>query len=460
MPMDRLTAEDRVMLWPDELWPQDLGVLALLDGERLLDARGEVRLEAVRRVVGARLHRVPRFRQLLYVPRRGLGGPLWVDAPAFDLSEHVRVRPLPAPGDEAALLRTVEELRRRRLDRSRPLWEMWLLPGLPDRRVGLYVRMHHAIGDGIAGVATLGTFLDQVPGPPATPAPPWTPAPRPPARELAADNLRRRSRAAARALATLVRPVRTARQVRGGWRDARAMFTRQVEPGTSLNRVVGPGRALALVRADLDEVVRVAHGHGATVNDVLLAAVAGGLRAQFGARGEPVGDLPVYVPVTLRPAGSRAQARGNLIGQMVVRLPLGEPDPSLRLRRIAAATAVQKAKGHPPLGSVLGSRLARRLLLKALDRHPVSVTTADVPGPARPLHLAGARLLEAYPMLPLIGSVSLGVGALSYAGRLGITAVADRDACPDLDVFAAGVRAELAALAGAAAPRPVAHGPG
>jgi diacylglycerol O-acyltransferase len=151
MPVERLTAEDQLMLWPDEIWPQEIGALAILDGSSLLDPGGRFRIEAVRDVVAARLHLVPRFRQLLYIPRRGLGGPLWVDAPAFDLSDHVRVVPLPAPGDEAALLLAAEQLRRRRLDRSRPLWQMCFLPGLPENRVGMFVKMHHAIADGIAG---------------------------------------------------------------------------------------------------------------------------------------------------------------------------------------------------------------------------------------------------------------------------------------------------------------------
>jgi hypothetical protein len=132
-PVDRLTDEDQRMLWPDEIWPQEIGALAVLDGG-LAGLGGRVRVEAVREVIAARLRLVPPFRQLLYVPRPGLGRPLWVDAPAFDLADHVRVVPVPAPGDEAALLRAAEQLRRVRLDRSRPLWQMWLLPGLPEGR--------------------------------------------------------------------------------------------------------------------------------------------------------------------------------------------------------------------------------------------------------------------------------------------------------------------------------------
>ncbi len=127
--VERLSAEDRLILWPDEVWPQDIGAVGVLDGSSLLDSDGRFRIEAAKQAIEGRLHLLPRFRQVLYVPRRGLGGPLWVDAPAFDLSDHVRVERLHAPADEAELLRAVARLRRRRLDRSRPLWEMWFLHG-------------------------------------------------------------------------------------------------------------------------------------------------------------------------------------------------------------------------------------------------------------------------------------------------------------------------------------------
>jgi diacylglycerol O-acyltransferase len=446
--MERLTAEDQLMLWPDEIWPQDIGAVAILDGGGLLDSAGRFRIEAVRHTIGARLHLVPRFRQLLHRPPRGLGGPLWVDAPAFDLDEHVRVVPLPAPGDEAALLRTTEQVLRDRLDRSRPLWQMCFLPGLPDNRIGLFVRMHHAIADGIAGVATIGTFLDTVPDPPAAPATPWTPAAMPTTRDLFADNLRRHLNRFGHTLSTFAHPVTTGRRVRAALPSMRELFAEHPTPDTSLNRRVGPDRTIAVIRGDLHQVKLAAHTHHATVNDVLLAATAGGVRGLLRSRGERVDDLtvPVYVPVTLRPAQARAQARGNQIGQMIVPLPVGLRDPGRRLRQIAAETAICKAKSHPSLGTVFRSRLVRRALLKIIDRHPVNVTTADLPGPQQPVYLAGARLLEVFPMLPLIANVSLGVGALSYAGQFNITVVADKDTYPDLDIFTDSVEDELRTL--------------
>jgi diacylglycerol O-acyltransferase / wax synthase len=445
--MQRLTAEDQLMLWPDAMWPQDIGALAILDGSPLSDVDGRFRIDVVRRAVEARLHRVPRFRQVLRVPRWGLGPPLWVDAPDFDPARHIRVVPVPAPGDEAALLHAVESLRARRLDRSRPLWEMCFLTGLPDHRVGLYVRMHHAIADGIAGVATVGAFLDPVPDPPAVPAPPWTPEPWPTSRELFADTVRRHTEQWIHALSTLARPVATIRRLAAGWPEVRGLFARERTPGTSLDRMCGPDRTLAVLRTRLDVVKRVAHGHDAKVNDVLLAVTAAGLRALLTGRGEPVDTLPVYVPVTLRRPETRDRARGNLVAQMVVPLPLGETDPGRRLARIAAESATRKAHSHPSLGTMFHSRIARRVLVMLLRRQPVSVTTADVPGPPVPVYLAGARVLEVFPVLPLIASVSLGVGALSYAGQFTVTVVADRVACPDLDVFIMAARAELDALA-------------
>jgi hypothetical protein len=152
-------------------WPWDIGVLATIDGSRLFEGDGRFRIESVREWIEPKLGNVPRFRQLLYRPRPGFGWPLWVDAPAFDIADHVRVYPLPAGAGEGQLLEAFERLRRRRLDPSRPLWELWLLPGLPDRRAGMFLRMHHAIADGVAGVAVFGALLDLAPGPSAGQAP-------------------------------------------------------------------------------------------------------------------------------------------------------------------------------------------------------------------------------------------------------------------------------------------------
>jgi WS/DGAT/MGAT family acyltransferase len=436
------------MLGASKIWPQDIGALALLDGTSLLDPTGRFRIEVVRAAIRSRLHLIPRFRQLVYVPRRGLGGPLWVDTPYFDLREHVRELAVTPPGGEAEILDATERLRQQRLDPSRPLWEMWFLTGLPERQIGLFVKMHHAIADGLAAMATVATLLDPVPDAPAAPAPPWTPAPVPSARALLADSLLRRLRAIAAAVSLFARPRATLRQARAALPAVRQILAGEPGPETSLDRVVGPDRNLALIRSRLDLVRKIGRAHDATVNDVLLAVTAGGLRALLRSRGEPVDDLtvPIYVPVSLR-RRLRGPQQGNLIAQMVVPLPLGVSDPGLRLRQIAAETAKRKAMGHVPLPTLLRGGILTRLMLKAVTRLRINLTSASIPGPRRPLYLAGARVLEVFPVLPLIANQPLGVGALSYAGAFNIGVVADKDAFPDLEVLVAGVRDELDALA-------------
>jgi diacylglycerol O-acyltransferase / wax synthase len=445
--IDRLTPLDQLMLRASEIWPQDIGALALLDGTNLLEPSGRFRIEAVRETIGSRLHLVPRFRQLVYVPRRGLGRPLWVDAPAFDLSDHVQALPLPAGCGEADLLVATERLRRERLDPSRPLWAMWFMTGLPNNQVAVFVKLHHAIADGMAAMAAISALLDTAPDAPAPPARPWTPLPLPSAGELLADNHLGHLQRLASALATLARPRTTVQQLRAAWPATRELLAEAPAPGTSLDRMVGPDRTLALVRTTLDQVKQVAHTHAATVNDVLLAVTAGGLHALLRSRGEPVEDTTVriYVPVSLR-RRVRGPQQGNLIAQMAVPLPLGESDPGRRLRQIATETAKRKARARTSLGTLFRGRITRRLLLKAVIRQRVNVTSASIPGPEMPLYLAGGRVLEVFPVLPLIGNEPLGVGALSYAETFNIGVVADRDAFPDFDVFAAAMCEELHAL--------------
>jgi diacylglycerol O-acyltransferase len=447
--IERLTALDRLMLGASRRWPQDIGAIAILDGGPLMDEDGRFRIEAVRAAVHCRLHLVPRLRQVIHRPRRGLGGPLWVDAPTFDLSHHVRELPLEPPAGEAQMLAAVEQLIRQRLDPSRPPWEMWCLTGLPEQRVALFVRIHHAVADGIAAMTTIAALLDPAPYVPQAAEPPWRPAPLPPARALFADNLLRRLRTLARSLSVLAKPRATMSQLRAAWPAIRELLAEEPGTATSLDRMVGPDRRLAVIRSRVDAVRAVGRAHDATANDVLLAAIAGGLRTLLESRGEPVDGTTVriYVPVSLRRRW-RGPQQGNLIAQMAVPLHLGEADPVRRLEQIAGETTERKARTRTNLGTLMvGGGIGRRLLLMAVMRQRVNVTSASIPGPKMPLYLAGARVLEVFPVLPLIANEPLGVGALSYAGALTIGIAADRDAYPDLDVFAAGVRDELHALA-------------
>jgi diacylglycerol O-acyltransferase / wax synthase len=445
--LDRLTVQDLFMLWSDDFgWSQDIGVLAILDGTRLLDPDGRVHIEAVRGHVEPRLQLVPRFRQLLYRPRRGLGWPLWVDAPAFDLADHLRVHPLAPPCDEAQLLQACAQLYQRRLDPARPLWQAWLLPGLPERQVGLFLRAHHTIADGVAGVAAFGALLDLAADTPVSAAPPWTPAPIPTAGELFHDNLRRRLQGLGHKLSGLGHPSRPRRAGSGAFRE----FFAERAPRTSLNRPIGADRQLAVVRGRLAVTKQVAHTHHATVNDVVLAAVAGGLRQLLAGRGEPVEGLVlrVMVPISLHHE-QPGQASGNQDAVMVVPLWLGEPDPVHRLELIAAETTVRKHKARPQSASgILSLPVVQRASYRFLaHQRSVNLSVTNVPGPPVPLYLAGAPLLELFPVPPILGNMTLNVGVLSYAGQLNLTAMADQATCPDVEAFAHGVQSALDDLA-------------
>jgi len=457
--IQRLAAADVMSVWPEEKgWPQDIGALAILDGDRLVDADGRVRIDALREHVERRLHRVPRFRQLLSVPGLGLGWPLWVDDPSFDIAEHVGVAAVAPPGDDAELLRACETLRRCALPRSRPLWEMWFLPGLPDGRVGLLMRMHHAIADGIAGVATLGAFVDAEPDPSENTAPPpWTPAPAPTRRDLLVDNVQRRREQAERALAPLAHPADTLRKVQRSLPAMREMFAEERAPRTSVNRPIGSDRRLAIIRGRLDVAREVAHGHGAKVNDVLLTAVARGYRALLQSRGERVDDLVLraFVPVSLHEE-QPGPAQGNIDAGMAVPLPIGEPDDVCLLERIAAESAERKAKLRPSGDSLFRSIAIQRAFLSYMPyQRLMNAYVTDVPGPPLPLFFAGAPIREIFPLVPLIGNMTIGVGALSYAEQFNITVVADRQRCPDLGIFVAAVEHAMDALADSVRALPV-----
>jgi diacylglycerol O-acyltransferase / wax synthase len=350
--LDRLTASDLFLLmWDDYGWCSDIGGLAILDGTNLFDRDTHVRVDAVRRHIEPRLHVVPRFRQLLYRPRRGLGWPLWVDAPTFDIADHIRVQALAAPADESQLLRACQQLARRPFDPARPLWELWLLPGLPDQHLGAFLKIHHVVADGAAALAAFGALLDMTADAPTPVAPPWTPTPTPTANELLRDNLRRRRRELGRGLSGVAHPARTLRRARRAMPAWREVLTEKPAPRTSLNQPVGTERRLAIVRSRLDLAKQIAHTHHAKVNDVVLAAVAGGLRELLANRGENVRLMQrAMVTITHHEQGP-GQTLGNKPSWMVVPLPLGEVDPVRRLELVAAETSACKDKARPEVGS-------------------------------------------------------------------------------------------------------------
>jgi len=275
---------------------------------------------------------------------------------------------------------------------------------------------------------------------------PWVPTPPPSSPELFRDNAARSRSAltsaraaAARAAGDPVDLVRRAGRSAGALREALA----DPLPRSTLTRPIGPRRRLAVVRSELRRIAATAHASGGTVNDALLSAVAGGLRDLLLERGEGTGGIAprAIVPVAL-PHAPGESAQGNRLGQIIVPLPVDVADPSQRLRLITARTAHAKTRATPRRPPVLrGAPLQRAAMRLARHQRAYSIYVADVQGPRTPLHLLDAPALEIFPVVPLMGNVTLGVGALSYAGRFAVMAVADRDACPDVEVFTTGVAA-------------------
>ena len=445
MSWERLSGGDLAMLWPDDLgWPQDIGVLAILDGEGLTDATAGLRIEELRGRISSRLTLLPRFRQRLHRPGFGQGRPYWADDPSFDIARHVGVQAVPAPGGETQLLETCEQLRRRRFDMTHPLWAFWFLDGLPEGRIGLFIKLHHAVVDGAAGVAALGVFLDTSPDETRPSPSSWTPDPAPIRAELFADSLAHRWMRLRRGLGSLLRPRALLRRIRLATTAARRILGEASAPRTSLNQRIGNRRRFALVRTELDAFKDLAHVAGGTVNDVLLTAVAGGVRNLLTSRGEQIrGLLPrAVVPIA---GGLDTESGNNTVSGMLVPLPIGDPDVRHMLKTIASETTTRK---RSPLSydeaGILNSPTMQRISARLAGRQRVSnLYVANLPGPPMHLYLGAARVLELHPFVPLIGNTTIGVGAMSYTGQFNVTVVADEDACPDLDVFVEGLSDSL-----------------
>lgn len=448
MSWKRLSGGDLAMLWPDDLgWPQDIGVLAVLDGEGLTDRTAGLRIGELQDRIASRLNLLPRFRQRLHRPGFGLGRPYWADDPSFDITRHVRVLNLPRPANDNQLLEVCEQIRRRRFDMAHPPWEFWFLNGLPDGRVALFIKLHHTIADGAAGVTALAVFLDTSPDETPPTSSDWNPEPAPTRIELIENNLRDHWKRLRRAIRALRHPAALWRRIRKAATEVKRILGEARAPKTSLNRRIGDRRRLALMRSDLDSFKKAAHSVSGTVNDVLLNVVAGGLRDLLAGRGEPIEHLQprAIVPIA---GGIDTESGNQTTSGMLVPLPVGDPDPHHRLKTIAAETTLRK---QTPLSydqaGILNSPTMQRISARLAGRQRISnLYVANLPGPPMHLYFGQARILELFPIVPLVGNTTIGVGALSYAGQFNLTIVADHDACTDLDVFATGLSSSLAEL--------------
>ena len=427
---------------------------------------------AIVRAIGAKLSKVPRWRQRLRRIPLDLGRPVWVDDERFDLAEHVRRVQVRDPGGEEALHEVVDRVMSEHLDLDRPLWEVWVLSGLADARWGLVIKAHHSMVDGIAGTDLLTTLLDDSPDDrPAAAEEPWSAEVAPHALRLVGTTLRSAARERARevrrlapslALMTAHPKAAVARTI--GLGHGLLGFAGAAAP-TSASPLIGPlgrDRLYRWTSLSLLDLLAVKEHYGVTVNDVVLGALGNGLRDLLLARGVDLAHHHVrtLVPVSVRHADQRG-VPDNRVSAILLDLPveIGEArdrliETSVRMRKLkksqeAAAGELLAELGDATPAPLLAAGL--HLFFQIPHRHLSTVAT-NVPGPVDPLYLLGRRLVSAYPYVPLADRVRLGIAVTSYDGRLLVGVTADRDSVPDVEVVVSGVDRGFAELLDAVHP--------
>ncbi|MQA35921.1 WS/DGAT/MGAT family O-acyltransferase [Modestobacter roseus] len=463
--VQRLTALDASFLYLEEpATPMHVGGVLVLECPD-----GGLDHEALVELVRARLPLVPRYRQKVVEVPGHLANPAWIDDPDFDISYHVRRSALPRPGTEEQLLDLVARLTARPLDRTRPLWEMYLVEGLAGDRTAVVTKTHPALVDGLAAIDIGQVILDPSPhADAASVAVPddWRPR-RPPGPaalvwEAVEDYLQRPS-AVLETARTAVGDVRATGArwagVATGLLAAVARTAVSPAPASPLNAPIGRQRRFAVARVSLAELREVRRALGGTVNDVLLSTVAGALREWLLSRGEPVVGSTVVralVPVSVRTEDDTA---GNQVSSLLVDLPVGEPNPRVRLARISYAMRGLAPRGQsvgadtlsalsgfaPPTLHALGARAA-----SGLSRRLFNLVVTNVPGPQVPLYAGGARMVEVFPVVPLVRGQGLAIGLTSYDGTVYVGLNADRDSISDVDVLADLIEREVGDLREAA----------
>jgi diacylglycerol O-acyltransferase len=461
---DRLSGLDSSFLHLEDNGPAHMHVAACLVLEGPPPTHAQL-VEALQ----SRLHLVPRYRQRLATVPLGQGRPVWVDDPHFNASFHVRHTALPAPGDERQLARLAGRVFSQALDRSRPLWEIWLVDGLDDGRFAILSKTHHALVDGISGVDVISVLFEASPRPsPVAPAPgEWVPRPLPTPAQLLADALIERATVPSEIVRGVRAALRGPRAILDGAASvlaglgAIARAGARPAPPCPYNVRIGPHRRFAWVEDDLARLKLVKNRLGGTVNDVVLSIVAGALGRHLRRSGHDTDvELRAMVPVSVRAELERG-ALGNRVAAMWAPLPVGERDAVARLRRVSAAMAEIKqsgqAVGAQALTALAGfappTILAQAARLQARQRI-FNVVVTNVPGPQLPLYMLGRELLAIYPMVPLAENTALGIAIMSYNGRIAFGLVGDYDVLDDLDELAGDVHAAVDELVAAAAGSP------
>ena len=448
--MQAMSVQDATFLHVEnDVTPMHIGGVSIFEGP-------PPSFDELSDMVRGKLHHTPRYRQKVRFVPLGVSEPMWVDDPYFDVAYHLRHTAVPAPGTAEQLRTMAARVFSQHLDRARPLWEIWMVEGLKDGRWALLSKVHHCMVDGVAATDLMSVMF----GDEAERAPPdsWRPGPEPSGVELFVRGAYHRARHPAEQASAAVRA--RSELLRGTVRIMRAIAAAApaLRPSTSsLTGPIGPHRVWSWATASLGEVKDVRSSLGGTVNDVVLAIVTNGFRELLLERGEelsPRRTVRTMVPVSVRLPGERG-VYNNRVSAVFARLPVGVEDPAERLALIRDEMDELKASGQavagdvlvrmsgfaPPLLLALGSRVATRSAHFNMD-----TATTNVPGPQRPVHALGRRLLESYPYVPIVGTIRIVVAIFSYDGRLYFGVTGDRDHAADIDALTAGVESGLAEL--------------
>jgi diacylglycerol O-acyltransferase / wax synthase len=454
-PMERMSTLDAGFYFVEnENVPMHLGSLAVFHG-RVPD------LDELIELFAAKLPKVPRYRQVVRTTPMQLFRPYWVDDEHFDITRHVRRATVPAPGGKRQLRELAAQLFAQPLDRSRPLWEGWLLDGLKSGRWAILSKVHHCVVDGVGGNDLMAAVFDLCPDAQRPEPAPWRPEPAPSPADLMVTGLQDAISGPVQQLGSLSgwldRPLPSAADIASYGRGLRAGARRLAVPSAAaLNGPIGPSRRWTWLAADMAAVQAIRARLGGTVNDVLLAAITSGFRDLLDARGELAAGLVVrsLVPVSVRTQDEQGMIT-NRISAVLANLPVGEPDPGHRLALLREQMDEMKHTDQQQGGVLLTGLLGLTLpTLLAYGSHAafqlpqplVQTVTTNVPGPPVPLYLLGRKLARLYPYVPIGDNERISIAIISYRRRLTFGITADYAAVPDLDVLATGIRRGLAEL--------------
>jgi WS/DGAT/MGAT family acyltransferase len=460
MPPERLTSLDASFLYLETP-----AMHMHVAGVSMFDPRpdGPLTYEDVQRVVEARIHLAPRLRQRVVRVPGDVARPLWVDDDRFDLDFHLRRAAIPSPGGRFQLERAVGRVLSRPLDQAKPLWELYVFEGLAHRRTAVLLKMHHALADGISGMLIASALFDLEPdADPGTPRP-WIAESPPSRQDLVRDAIQDMVLHPIEALGKVVsapqRALADASQMFAGVRHVVGMGA---PPAGPFDAPIRPARRFAIAEASFDRIREVKRVLGGTVNDVVLASVAGGLHELLEARGEAVKgrSLRVMVPVSVRSRAEQGDV-GNRVAPAFIDVPVGRLSPVTRLRRIRAATTELKESSMAvSADQIIGLGAYAPPALHAMAARLVSrgrwfnLVVSNVPAPQVPMYLGGAPLVASYPAMPLGENCGLSIACTSLAGTMAFGLTGDWDAVPDIEVLARGIETSIDELEKAAAARP------